>query len=391
MFNNNQNIEQEPGTTGAEQELNATQQERAAQWAESFPQEPNPWVQQAKTEETITDDDQAALEAASAALADTTSLAPDMDKVDQLANTPDEAPLEENPVQMSADTTNQIRNSTNPVTAALETSWNNGNGGPSLEDSYDSLQGKISSDDVAQLADKAAPTISHISKKNQGDAAVSENTQLEAAFGDSSSVADAQIENDLHDTSVSAGTLAFDAMATAESAIKEAEKSNDTAAIKDAEQEIQAAQSQIETLTAETEAAFKAVEGDKQLVDTARSMTSQAEEMTEQAQEKLQEAADAAEERQDQIAEHQEAVDQLVDAGAITTEEINQDLMDGGSVEQSIQQAAAENADALASSPNIAQENFDPLNQDSQKLNPELTTPAEEEEDREGPLISIFG
>lgn len=391
MFNENQGIEQAPGAN-TEQELNPVQQERAAQWAESFPQEPNPWAEQVKTEESITDDDQAALEAASAALTDTTMLEPSADKVEELAQTPDGAQLDQNPVQMSADTTNQIRNVNNQVTNALESSWNNGNGGPSLDANYDSLRGKISADEVEQLADKAAPTISHISRINQGEAPVSENTQLETAFGDNSSVAKAQIENDLHDTSISAGTLAFDAKATAENAIKEAEKSNDTTAIESAQQQIRDAQAQIETLTAETEAATKAVESDPMLVDTAKTMASEASEMAEQAQKDLEEAATAAEERQEEITEHQDAIDAFVDAGAITTEDLNQNLVNGGTVEQSLQEATQNNTSILTGSPNISQESFDSLNQQPEKLNPEITTPAtEEEEDREGPLLSIFG
>ena len=404
MFNDgSQNIEQMPGANGEQKPLDQVQQERATQWAESFPTEPNPWAQEV-TETPATLESQTTPED----MPTEPTMEPSIDSPmePQIADMPaelgmqgnppaeDEGQLEGNPVQMSSDTTNQIRNTSNQVTAALEKSWNEGEGGPSLEDTYDSLRGKVGTEEVQQLVNKAEPTISHIQRDNANNASVGENTAIESELGDNTAPARAQIENDLHDLSVGAGTVAFGAQATAEQTINELEQSNDDTSLQDAQQELMAAQQQIETLTQETEAAAKAVENDQKLVHTAETMTSEAQDLVAQAQEDLQQAADEAEQRKDEIAEHQDQVDQLINTGAITEEKLNQDLSDGQSVDQIIQDNAPI-ANALGDSPNI-QTSYDPLTlgqqpqtPEGQQLNPELTNPQEEEP--EGPLLSIFG
>ena len=363
MFNDSQNIEAEPGAANAEaKDLSGIELERAKQWAESFPEEPNPWVEQQAVQ------------------------------LEQPAEAnPGEQP-DENPVAMSADTPNQLRNTTNQVTNAIETSWNAGDGGASLSDSYDSLRGKINASDVQQLANEAAPTISRIEHFNDNGAPATVNTEIEAQTGDNSAASQAQIESDMHDLAVGAGTVAFGAQAAAENAIEELSHKNESDALKDAEQQLVQAQQQIEHLTEETAAAARAVEGDTKLVDTATNITGEAQELVEQAQKNLQEAAEEAETRQQEIKEHQTEADALVNSGAMSEEELNQSLSEGQSIENLVEQNAQEVASEINASPNI-QSSMDPIDGQplpgSEKLNPELTTPVED--DRDEPLISIFG
>ncbi len=336
MFNDgNTGFEQMPGA--AKKELDEVQADRAAKWAESFPNEPNPWSAEGSENAS--------------------------------ASTP-----EDNPVDMSANNPNQLRNTSNQVTNAIEGSWNTGNGGTNLESAYADARGDITSTQVQQLADKAEPAIADIQRTNTVGAVVNENQGLEENFGDNSPIAKDQIESDLHDLAASAATVAFDAKANAEQAQQKIENTGDTSGLAAAEQELMKAQQQIETLTQETEDAARAVENDSKLAATAKDMAHQAQDMVADAKADLQQAASEAE----QQAEEMKTKDEIQIEGSPNIQPTAEFLG-----------APAEGGEGTPTEGGDAATQGDTLPGENQQLNPELTQPVED--DREGPLISIFG